>query len=145
MTFPRTLAIAGSLVATLTGVGDVARLDSSPMPTVCRPTVGVKMRPMNELPVGDTTTPTDGANTGGAFANGGPTMTVIWCVSPFALSVSTAVPFEPATIGMDAVRAPAAIDTVLVTVATLGLVLEIATVVSAAAGVESRVTVNVCC
>src|SRR5438552_1826849 len=134
VTFARTVTIEGLLVATLTGVGASAGFDRSRTPSVCCPPIAVNTRPMNELADGDTTTSTDGANAGGTSANGGPTITVIWCVSPFALSVRTAVPLEPAAIGIDAVRAPAAIDTVPVTVATFGLVLAITTVVSAAAG-----------
>src|SRR4051812_33331471 len=88
----------------------------------------------NTLPtVGATnvTNPTGFARIGGTSVNGGPTASVSWLTSLPARSVSVAPPEAPVVIGIFAVRLPAGMTTVLVTVADASLLLEIVTVVSA--------------
>src|SRR5439155_251095 len=141
-TEPTTLAIAGSLLLTVTGVSVVAGVGSNGTITVCRPLLGVISCP------GDcgrsTVTATGGAMIGGTLPAGGvPTITVSPRTSVPAWRVSSAVPVVPVVIVSVAVCEPADTTTAPTTVATAGSVLVTVTGVSTAAGVGSSGTVSV--
>src|SRR5204862_735 len=93
-TAPTTVATAGSLLVTVTGVSTVAGAGSSGTVSVRWPLVGVMTCPSD---CGlSTVTSTGGAMIGGTLpAGGGPTITVSPSTSVPARSVSSAVPAVP--------------------------------------------------
>src|SRR5205807_1003322 len=118
-TAPSTVATAGSLLVTVTGVSTVAGVGSSGTVSVCRSLVGVITSPSD---CGlSTVTSTGGAMIGGTLpAGGGPTITVSPRSSVPARSVSNAVPAVPVVTVSVAVSEPARTTTVPSTVATAG-------------------------
>src|SRR5207247_650170 len=138
-TAPSTVATAGSLLVTVTGVSAVAGVGSSGTVNVCWPLVGVMSCPSD---CGlSTVTSTGGAMIGGTLpAGGGPTITVSPRTSVPARSVSNAVPAVPVVTVSVAVSEPAGTTTLPSTVATAGSLLVTVTGVSTVAGVGSSGT-----
>src|SRR5213083_1709659 len=142
-TAPTTLATAGSLLRTVTGVSIVAGVGNSGTVSVCWPLPGTISCPAEGA--GSTTTPAGGAMIGGTLPAGGvPTITVSPRTSAPARSVSSAVPAVPVVTVSVAVSEPAGTTTVPSTVATAGSLLVTVTGVSTVAGVGSSGTVTVC-
>src|SRR5439155_1663524 len=141
-TAPTTVATAGSVLVTVTGVSTVAGVGSSGTVRVCRPLVGVMSCPSD---CGlSTVTSTGGAMIGGTLPAGGvPTITVSPRTSVPARRVSSAVPVVPVVIVSVAVCEPARTPNAPTTVATAGSLLVTVTGVSTAAGVGSSGTVSV--
>src|SRR5437773_720462 len=142
-TAPSTVATAGSLLVTVTGVSAVAGVGSSGTVNVCWPLVGVMSCPSD---CGlSTVTSTGAAMIGGTLpAGGGPTITVSPRTSVPARSVSNALPAVPVPTRSAAVPEPAGTTTLPSTVATAGSLLVTVTGVSTVAGVGSSGTVTVC-
>src|SRR5439155_61106 len=142
-TAPSTVATAGSLLVTVTGVSAVAGVGSSGTVNVCWPLVGVISCPSDW---GLTTvTSTGAAMIGGTLpAGGGPTITVSPRTSVPARSVSNAFPSVP--VPTVRVASPARPSSALApsTVATAGSLLVTVTGVSIVAGVGNSGTVSVC-
>src|SRR5205809_403100 len=142
-TVPSTVATAGSVLVTVTGMSTVAGVGSSGTVRICWPLVGVMSCPSD---CGfSTVTSTGGATIGGTLpAGGGPTITVSPRTSVPARSISNAVPAVPVVIVSVAVSEPAGTTTLPSTVATAGSLLVTVTGVSTVAGVGSSGTVTVC-
>ena len=142
-TVPSTVATAGSVLVTVTGVSTVAGVGSSGTVRICWPLVGVMSCPSD---CGfSTVTSTGGATIGGTLpAGGGPTITVSPRTSVPARRVSSAVPAVPVVIVNVAVSEPAGTTTAPSTVATAGSVLVTVTGVSIVAGAGNSGTVSVC-
>src|SRR5439155_655259 len=142
-TAPTTVATAGSVLVTVTGVSTVAGVGRSGTVSVCRPLVGVMISPSDRGL--STVTSTGDATIGGTLPAGGvPTITVSPRTSVPACSVSSAVPPAPPAPRSAAVCEPAGTTTAPTTVATAGSLLVTVTGVSTAAGVGSSGTVSVC-
>src|SRR5437773_2513038 len=142
-TAPSTVAAAGSLLVTGTGVSTVAGVGSSGTVSVCWPLVGVMSCPSDWCL--STVTATGSATIGGTVpAGGGPTITVSPRTSVPARSVSNAVPAVPVVTVSVAASEPAGTTTLPSTVATAGSLLVTVTGVSTVAGVGSSGTVTVC-
>src|SRR5205809_426574 len=142
-TAPSTVATAGSLLVTVTGVSTVAGVGSSGTVSVCWPLVGVMSCPSDWGL--STVTSTGSATIGGTVpAGGGPTITVSPRTSVPARSVSNAVPAVPVVTVSVAASEPARTTTAPSTVATAGSLLVTVTGVSIVAGVGNSGTVSVC-
>src|SRR5436190_106994 len=142
-TAPSTVATAGSLLVTVTGVSAVAGVGSSGTSSEER-RVGNEMSCPSASGL-STDTSTGAATIGGTLpAGGGPTITVSPRTSVPASRVSIAVPAVPVVIVSVAVFEPAGTTTVPSTVATAGSLLVTVTGVSTVAGVGSSGTVSVC-
>src|SRR5207247_917091 len=142
-TAPSTVATAGSLLVTVTGVSAVAGVGSSGTVNVCWPLVGVMSCP-SDCGLSTVPSPRAAALGGTLPAGGGPTITVSPRTSVPARSVSNAVPAVPVVTVSVAVSEPAGTTTLPSTVATAGSLLVTVTGVSTVAGVGSSGTVTVC-
>src|SRR5437773_682487 len=142
-TAPSTVATAGSLLVTVTGVSAVAGVGSSGTVNVCWPLVGVMSCPSDWGL--STVTSTGAAMIGGTLpAGGGPSITVCPRTSVPHRSPSHPVPALPVVIVSVAACEPARTTTAPSTVATAGSLLVTVTGVSIVAGVGNSGTVSVC-
>src|SRR5439155_1466362 len=142
-TAPSTVATAGSLLVTVTGVSAFAGVGSSGTVNVCWPLVGVMSSPSDCRR--STVTSTAAARIAATLpAAGCPTTTA---TQLYSLPVHDALPIFPAVpvvIVSVAVREPARTTTAPSTVATAGSVLVTVTGVSIVAGAGNSGTVSVC-